>query len=103
MSSDVDQRGEVQSQLNTDKLDILLAAIGKNAILDRQEDCGVTHIRRVRDYVALDIVEAQDGQLREIEPAIMKEAEPVVDGAIDSRTQIKLRAQGIQLEPGVNV
>ncbi len=86
-----------------DKLDILLAAIGKNAVLDRQEDCGVTRIRCVRDYVALDVVEAQDGQLQKIKPAIIKEAELVIDSAFDSRAQIKLCVQGIQLEPGVNV
>jgi hypothetical protein len=86
-----------------DKLDLLLAAIGKDAVLDGQENRGVSRMRRILDYVALDVVEAQDGQFREVEPAIIKEAELVVDGAIHRCTQIKLRAQGSGERSLVNV
>jgi hypothetical protein len=100
---DINKSGVVDCKLNMDKLHILCAAISKYSVLNRKEDGRVGRLCSVADDIALDVVEAQNSQLGEIKPAVVEEAKPVIDVAIDPRAQVKLHAQGILLEPNVDV
>jgi hypothetical protein len=71
-----------------DKFHIFCAEISKYIVLDRKEDCRVDRLCSVAEDIALDIVEAQNSQLGEVEPAVIEEAKPVINGAIDRRAQV---------------
>jgi hypothetical protein len=87
---------EVDRKLYMHKLDVP-ATIGNGTIDNRQEDGRVPCNRCVIDLIAFLVVEAQDYELAEVEPAVVVVVEPVVNHSINRSAEIQLMAMGIEL------
>jgi hypothetical protein len=91
---------EVDRKLYMHELDVP-ATIGNGTIDNRQEDGRVPCNRYVGYLIAFLVVEAQDDELAEVEPAVVVVAEPVVNHPINHSTEIQLMAKGIELNSEV--
>ena len=89
---DIDKGRIVEHKLNSNELDVFLAATNDSTICNGQKNRGVSHVSRVGHDVALGVMEAQNRQLGEVKPTIIEETEPIIDGAIDRRDEVELSA-----------
>ncbi len=87
---------EVDGELYVHKLDVP-ATSGNGTIDIGQEDGRVLCNCCVVDLIAIFVVEAQDDELAEVEPAVIVVVEPVVNHPINRSTEVQLTTKGIEL------
>jgi hypothetical protein len=87
---------KVDGELYVHELDVPTTN-GNGTINNGQEERRVPCNCCVIDLIAFLVVEAQDDELAEVEPAVIVVAEPVMNHPIDRSTEVQLMAKGIEL------
>ncbi len=85
---------EVDGELYAHKCDVM-ATIGNGTIDNGQEDRRVLCNRCVFDLIAFLVMEAQDGKLAEVKPAVVVVAEPVVNHPINCSAELQLMPRAL--------